>query len=127
MGNPFGFEQNTYQQNMGAGPSFPRPDSEEPREERHVSPDPYKRGGKFYRPSSMTLSDTDSDREKENEALRMCLLSLENEAKRAAEEKQRLAEEIQRLRSQQEQPPQQPQPQMETRTPEQIMTRDFVH
>ena len=127
MGNQFGFEQNTYQQNIGAGPRFPRPDTEEPREERPVSPDPYKRGGKYYRPSSMTLSDTDSDREKENEALRMRLLSLENEAKKAAEEKQRLAEEIQRLRSQQEQHLLQPQPQTETRTPEQIAAKDFVY
>ena len=83
MGNPFGFEQNSDQQGMGAGPRFPRPDREEQsQDERPVSQDPYKRGGKYYRPSSMTLSYADSDREKENEALRMHLLSLENEGKK---------------------------------------------
>ena len=125
MGNPFGFGQNSYQQGMGTGQRFPRPDTDEPQNERPVSPDPYKKGGRFYRPSSATLSDTDSDRDKENEALRIRLISLENEAKKAAEEKQRLADEINRLRSQQQQPP--PQPQMETRTPEQIAARNLVH
>jgi len=132
MGNPFGFEQNPYSQNMGAGPRFPRPDIDESPEERHVSPDPYKRGGKFYRPSSTTLSDTDSNREKENEALRMRLLSMENENKkvaedkrRLAEEKQRLADELHRLKNQQQQYPSQPQTDM--RTPEQTAARDFVH
>ena len=43
MGNPFGFEQNSYQQGMGPGPRFPRPDTEEPRNERTVSTDPYRR------------------------------------------------------------------------------------
>ena len=114
MGNPFRFEQNSYQQGMGPAPRFPRPDTEEPRNETPISPDPYRRGGKFYRPSSTTLSDTDSDREKENEALRMRLLSLENEAKKVAEEKQRLADELNRLKNQQQQLPSQPQ--METRT-----------
>ena len=132
MGNPFGFEENAYQSGMGAGQRFPRPDTEEPQDERPVSPDPYAKGGKFYRPSSTTLSDSDSDRERETEALRMRLLSLENEIKRAAEEKQQMAEELERLRRQQQQPPPQPpprpppQPQTEARTSEQTAARDFV-
>ena len=44
----------------------------------------------------------------------MRLLSLENEAKKVAEEKQRLADELNRLKNQQQQLPSQPQ--METRT-----------
>ena len=50
MGNAFGFEQNSYQQGMGAGPRFPRADTEEPLEETPVSPDPYKRGANIKDP-----------------------------------------------------------------------------
>ena len=90
MGNTFGFEQNSQQQGMGNGQRFPRPSTDElPREQRPPSPDPYARGGQFYRPSSATLSDTDSDREKEQEAMQMRIMSMENDLKKAAEEKKK--------------------------------------
>ena len=111
---------------MGNGQRFPRPPADKPpQEERLPSPDPYRRGGKFYQPSSATLSDTDSDREKEQEALRMRLMAMENDLKKAAEDKQKMEAKIQRLKAQSHQPP--PATNAEARTPEQEAARDFVY
>ena len=101
MGNTFGFEQNSHQQGMGNGQRFPRPPVDEPpREERPPSQDPYGRGGKFYQPSSATLSDTNSDREKEQEAMQIRISAMENDLKKAAKDKQKMEAEIQRLKAQ---------------------------
>jgi hypothetical protein len=89
----------------------------------------------FHRPASTTLSDTDSDREKELEHMRTRMLFLKNDVRRANEERQksereqqRIEAEIARLRNQQPQtPPHAPisDPQMPTsgRTPEQLAAR----
>jgi hypothetical protein len=72
---------------FGAFPRFPPLyDSEiTVPEVRPTSPDPYARGGAFYRPSSTTVSDTDSDREKECENLRIQLEAMKNEVKKREE------------------------------------------
>jgi hypothetical protein len=126
MGNPFGFEQNPNHQGMGNGQRFPRPQEEEPpRQQRPLSPDPYAKGGKFYRPSSATLSDSESERGKEQEMMRMRLASLENDLKKAEEDRQKMEAEIQRLKTQSQRPP--PSAHAETRTPEQEDARKFVY
>jgi hypothetical protein len=108
---------------FGAFPRFPRPeDPDIPVPEiRPTSPDPYARGGAYYRPSSTTVSDTDSDREKECENLRIQLEAMKNEVKKREE----LLAEERRLRLQQEQQLRARNPQ-DARTPEQAETREFV-
>jgi hypothetical protein len=108
---------------FGAFPRFPRPeDPDIPVPEiRPTSPDPYARGGAFYRPSSTTVSDTDSDREKECENLRIQLEAMKNEVKKREE----LLAEERRLRLQQEQQLR-ARNQQDARTPEQAETREFV-
>ena len=108
---------------FGAFPRFPRPeDPDIPVPEiRPTSPDPYARGGAFYRPSSTTVSDTDSDREKECENLRIQLEAMKNEVKKREE----LLAEERRLRLQQEQQFR-GRNQQDARTPEQAETREFV-
>jgi hypothetical protein len=70
--------------NFGAFPLFPHPDNSDiPVPE--VSPDPYTRGGTLYRPSSTTLSKTDSDREKECKNLGIPLEAMKNEDKKREE------------------------------------------
>ncbi len=100
---------------FGAFPRFPRPnDSEIPVPEiRPTSPDPYARGGAYYRPSSTTVSDTDSDREKECENLPIQLEAMKNKAKKREE----LLAEERRLRLQQEQ-------QLQARNPKMLEFRN---
>jgi hypothetical protein len=86
---------------FGAFPGFPRPDDSEITvlEVRLTSPDPYIRGGTFYIPSSTTLSETDSNREKECKNLRIQLEAMKNEVKK----RDKLLAEERKLRLQQEQ------------------------
>jgi hypothetical protein len=137
MGNPFRF--GSFDPTPGAE-RFPRPDTEGPPNRGGVTPPRSlpERKTPFRRPASTTLSDTDSDREKELEHMRIHMLSLENGVRRANEEKQksdrerqRIEAENARLQNQQPQAPQRlpiPDPQMYAngRTPEQLAAREFV-
>ncbi len=68
---------------------FPRPEVESSPIAEDAAPakPPPERRVKYYQPPSTTLSDTDSDREKELEHLRIRMVSLENEVRKEKEEK----------------------------------------
>jgi hypothetical protein len=125
MGNAFGF--GSFQTRNEPNPRFPRPDSEATTpNERVVSPDPYARGGKFYRPSSTTISDTDSERTREMDNLRIEIASLQNELLKDREARKKMEEDLARIASQPPQPSQQPPP-TNNRTAEQQAAREYVH